>query len=71
MARSGSRKTLTIHGNNPYQITAEILALAAKTITGQDFTMKGLLPPSAIFGDAQFFQAMQDFGIGINQEKND
>lgn len=63
MARSGTQKALSILGKKPYDITAEILVLAAKKITAANLTMKGVLPPSALFGSIDFFDAMKIFGI--------
>ena len=67
MARSGVEKNLTITGEEPYEVTAEILVLAARKIVAADFNQKGLLPPSAILGGSAFFEEMQIHGIGINQ----
>jgi hypothetical protein len=61
------QKALTINGRKPYEITAEILVLAAKMIGAVDFDKKGLLPPSAILGRSAFFEVMRTYGIEIRQ----
>lgn len=63
LARSGSQKSLTITGMKPYEVTAEILVLAARKIVTAGFDQKGLLPPSAILGSSAFFDAMHAHGI--------
>ena len=67
LTRSGSQKSLTITGRKPYEVTAEILVLAARKIVEADFDKKGLLPPSAILGSGAFFEALQAHGIEKRQ----
>jgi short subunit dehydrogenase-like uncharacterized protein len=59
MEKSGTKKALTITGKKPYEVTAEILVLAARKIVAADFNKKGLLPPSVILGSNAFFEAIQ------------
>ena len=64
--KNGQMQTpIIIAGIDPYALTARIIGEAARVLESPAFDQKGVLPPSAILGGAEFFAKARDWGVSI------